>query len=523
MSTTWKLANGLLLKQPSNDCKVIIMKKFTSGLLAFALGASVFAVVPDTRTETLFDENLPTQTSPVTTSIAFKPKLGVVWGYDFDNKISGFQEIVNLDMEWEILPYKDYTTDSSGVEYGNPYGLVMFSGGHFMLKVQDQKGDLTSVGGSGGGQIDPYLTLNFEKIWGKVIWDPFYLVVAANETNFYERHTGWSFPTANNFVRANWAHMGNRVQGWTSPANTDSFTLTTMYDRVGGTTGAAGLGLGAIFDTTEILLQVATTSLNFDRYMTNKTSYEGEGIIGNKDNIYDFGLSLESNPIGDLQVRASAFTGVNYKTTPLGFSGMLGYRYDITNTISFVPHTAMDISFRPKNGDDFGSYITENTFGFDIGWPGSTGWADNPLLNKETNIFAGLTVDGSVVMTEFKKPEMSMAVSLHEDGAGGLIQNLGVTLVYENRWLVHPTLDAQQYYGVYVDYNIWNQFRPYGRFIQTEGQIVDNGAIVTEIGLEVTIIPSTVITLKYQTRDLEKAVTNKDELGLFTTSCIVTF
>lgn len=500
------------------------MKKFTSSLLALALGASAFAIVPDSRTETLFDENLPTQTSAITTSIAFKPKLGVVWGYDFDNKISGFQEIVNLDMEWEILPYKDYTTDTSGVEYGNPYGLVMFSGGHFVLKVQDQKGDLTSFGGSGGGQIDPYLTLNFEKIWGKVIWDPFYLVLAANETNFYERHTGWSFPTANNFVRANWAHMGNRVQGWKSPANTDAWTLTTMYDRVGGSTGAAGLGLGAIFDTTEVLFQVATTTLNFDRYFSNKASYEGmDGIGGNKDNKYDFGLSVESNPIGDLQVRASAYTGVNYQTTPLGLSGMLGYRYDITNTISIVPHTAMDISFRPKNNNDFGSYITENTFGFDIIWPGSTGWGDNPLIDKESNIFSGLTVDAGLVMKEFKEPEMSMAISMHEDGAGGLVPNLGVTLVYENRWMIHPTQDSQQYYGVYVDYNIWNQFRPYGRFIQTKEQVEDITAIKTELGVEVTIIPSTVITLKYQTRDLKTMVKGNDELGLFTTSCIVTF
>ena len=206
--------------------------------------------------------------------------------------------------------------------------------------------------------------------------------------------------------------MGNRVQGWKSPANTDAWTLTTKYDRDGGTTGGAGLGLGAIFDTTEVLFQVATTTLNFDRYFSNKASYEGmDGIGGNKDNKYDFGLSVESNPIGDLQVRASAYTGVNYQTTPLGLSGMLGYRYDITNTISIVPHTAMDISFRPKNNNDFGSYITENTFGFDIIWPGSTGWGDNPLIDKESNIFSGLTVDAGLVMKEFKEPEMSMAIS----------------------------------------------------------------------------------------------------------------
>ena len=92
---------------------------------------------------------------------------------------------------------------------------------------------------------------------------------------------------------------------------------------------------------------------------------------------------------------------------------------------------------------------------------------------------------------------------MHEDGAGGLVPNLGVTLVYENRWMIHPTQDSQ-YYGVYVDYNIWNQFRPYGRFIQTKEQVEDITAIKTELGLEVTIIPSTVITLSTKQETLKQ-------------------
>ena len=95
--------------------------------------------------------------------------------------------------------------------------------------------------------------MNFEKIWGKVIWDPFYVVLAANDTNFYERHTGWNFPTSNNFIRANWAHMGNRVQGWVSPLNTDPWTLAGNYDTLKTTTGSAGIGVGYVANVTEVL------------------------------------------------------------------------------------------------------------------------------------------------------------------------------------------------------------------------------------------------------------------------------
>ncbi len=512
------------------------MKKLLLALLIISLSFSAFAEFTGARTENLYDENLPTQSSPIKPSVAFKPKLGVIWGYDFDRKESGFHEVVDLDVEWEILPYKDYATDTSDLEYGLPYGLVMFSGGHLVLKMQDQTGDMAvhGTGGTTAKKIEPYLSLNFEKIWGKVIWDPFYVVLAANDTNFYERHTGWNFPTSNNFIRANWAHMGNRVQGWVSPLNTDPWTLAGNYDTLKTTTGSAGIGVGYVANVTEVLFQVGSNDVNFD----SDNFFGDHNPTGtNKDNAYAFGLSVESNPIGDLQVRASSYTGINYKSptglnnTPLGFSGMVGWRYDITNTISFTPHTAMDVAFARVDDDPFGTYRTENSFGFDIVWPGSNGWGDNPLINKETNIFAGLTVDAIVWTKEFEDPTMHFSVSLHEDNAGGLIPNLGTTFVYEIKNLIAPSVegDPQMFYGVFVDYNLWNQFRPYTRINRTTsnaGTKADEAnrlPLQTEIGLEITVIPHTIITLKYQSADFIDVVQKSDSKGLFTSAFIVTF
>lgn len=518
------------------------MKKLLFALLLVSIGFSAFAQFTGDRTENLFDENLPTQSSPIKPSITFKPKLGVIWGYDFDRGESGFHEVVDLDVEWEILPYKDYSTDTEDLEYGLPYGMVMFSGGHFVLKMQDQSGDM-AVDGTGGAtakQIYPYFSLNFEKIWGKVIWEPFYVIVAANDTNFYERHTGWNFATSNNFIRANWAHMGNRVQGWQSPLNDNLWTLANKYDTLNTTTGSAGIGVGYVASVTEVLFQVGSTDINFDSDHFFNGAPAAQGT--NKDNAYAFGLSVESNPIGDLQVRASTYTGINYKSptgldnTPLGFSGMLGWRYDITNTLSFTPHTAMDIAFSRVDEDPFGTYRTENSFGFDIVWPGSTGWGDNPLINKETNIYAGLTVDSIITMQEFEDPTMHLSVSLHEDNAGGLVPNLGTTFVYEIKNLITPDPvegaekdKPQMFYGVYVDYNLWNQFRPYARIKKT----TTNAAITaedakrlplqTELGVEITYIPHTIITLKYQSANFVDMVQKSTSKGLFTTAFIVTF
>ncbi|HKL71933.1 MAG TPA: hypothetical protein VJ855_04680 [Marinilabiliaceae bacterium] len=466
------------------------------------LGGLVFSA------ETLFDENLPTQTKKITTSIDFKPKLGVEWGYDFQRNQSGFKEIIDIDMKWEIVPFQDFSTDTSGIEYGDPYGLVMLSGGHFMINIKDQSGDLSASDGSGGNNLVPVFSINYEKIWGKIVLDPFYVLVAANEKNFYNRHSGWSFNTANSRPRANWAHIGSRVQGWQSSFNSSLWEIAGAGDQVKTEGGEAGLGFGYIGNTTETLFMI-TSPLTWE--------YVSAANPGNKDNKYDFGLSAESNPVGNLMVQASAVSGLNYEVLPLGLSASLGYRFDITNTLAIMPHTAMDIAFNGTKSDPLDSWKMENSFGFDIIWPGTTGWGDNPLANMETNIYAGLTVDGSVVTLKGKEPSVNMAISLHEDNSGGLIQNLGTTLVFE---LANITGEKpKNTYGVYVDYNIWNQFKPYGRFLKTiDSSVAKN--VTGEVGLEMTVIPSTVITLMYKTKDV---TTISDNKGVFTTSFIVTF
>lgn len=463
-----------------------------------ALGSVCFA-----ETENLMDENLPTQSSKINTSIELKPKLGTIWGYDFTTEKSGFKEVIDLDLEWEILGYKSYETDVSDLEYGLPYGMAMFSGGHLTLKLQNQTGDMSSTNEVANKTLYPVFSINYEKIWGKIVWDPFYLLVAANEKNFYERHTGWSFATANNKPRANWSHIGYRVQGWSSSVNSNYWAVSGVSDQIKTEGEEAGIGIGYIGSSTEVL------------FMTTSKAWDDTA----NDNMYDVGLSLESNPVGNLMVNASVVSGANYDVTPLGASAALGYRFDLTNTIAFQPHTAMDIKFSGTESDPMESYATENSLGFDIIWPGSTGWGDNPLANAETNIFAGLTVDGSVILYKDGDPAYNMAVSLHEDGVGGLIPNLGVTLVYELANLQDP--EYINTYGFYAEYNIWNQFKPYTR-IKKQLDTSVSEEVSGEFGLEITVIPHSVITVKYESKDIS-AISEEANKGLFTTAIIVTF
>lgn len=453
--------------------------------------------------ENLFDENLPTQSRKINTSVDIKPKMGFLWGYDLDNNTSGFEEIVDIDMEWEIVSYQTSETDSSDVDIGMPYGSVLFSGGHLTLKIQDESGDLSATAGAKNAEMTPILAINYERLWGKIVWDPFYFLLAANDKNYYERHTGWSFPTSNSRPRANWAHIGSRVQGWDQ---TTPYAITGNYDIVKNNGGAAGVGLGYIGSSTEVLFLT-----------TSPLSYRPkDGFPANEDNKYDFSLSMESNPVGNLMIQASALSGVNYDILPLAFSAAFGYRFDITNTIAIQPHTAMDLQFIGTESNPTDSYQTENSFGFDVIWPGTQGWGDNPLLDQEYNIFAGLTVDGAIVTEKDKDPRMNMAISMHEDGAGGLVPNLGTTLVYE--WFALESDKPLNTYGVYVDYNIWNQFRPYTRILKFTD--TSTSKISGEFGLEITVIPHSFITIMYKTPDLSKV---NDNRGTVTTSVIATF
>lgn len=476
------------------------MKKLICAMsVLLAIGGMAFAEI-----ENLFDETLPTQSEKVNTGITFKPKMGTIWGYDLDTNQSGFREVIDIDMEWEILSYKDHATEANDIDPGKPTGLLMFSGGHFMLKIQNESGDLSSSDGNGNKVLDPLWTINFEKLYGKIVWDPFYLLVAASEKNFYSRITGWSYTTANERPRANWAHIGSRVQNWTGALNTDPWNVAGKMDQVNTQGGVAGIGLGYIGNLTEALFQIASP-------------FDWEN---NTENSYDIGISMESNPVGNLMVQASAIYGLNYPSgRPFGTSAALGYRFDLRSDLALMPHTAMDVAFKGPDSNPFDSIETENSFGIDVIWPGSTGWGNNPLIDKESNIFSGLTIDGSVVTKKsLDKPNLNAEISMHEDTIGGLIPNLGTTFVIDLGNLERDTI--QFTYGVYLDYLIWNQYKPYLRIKkQTASTVLDN-PVSAEFGFEITAIEHTIITLKYETADMSKLSDNK---GLFTTALFVTF
>jgi len=481
------------------------MKKATL-LLFVLLGVSLFAA--DAPEGTLFDENLPSHSEKVGGSLEFKPRVGVAWEYDLQNNQSGFTELIDLDLVWEIAPYKDHITDSSDVEWGNPYGVTMFSGGHLLMKIENVPGGMNASDGEGDYTMEPVFSLNYERLWGKIVFDPFYLLVAANSHNHYNRVTGFSFAAANNMPRADWAHLGYRVQKWAGAVNnvSDFYTIGGNANTVSASSANEGaLGLGFITGPTEIFAQVSSKQMQ-----------------SNPDNEYEASLAVESNPVGNLILKASVFGGINYATysdMPLALSFDMGYRFDLSQALAFVPHTAMDVRFVGTNDAPFSETETENVVGLSLDWPGTSGWGDNPLADAESNVFSGISVEASITnRPSFDVPVINLVASMHEDTSGGLIPNLGTTWVYEMA-NIQDSDKLKNTYGVYLDYNIWDQYKPYTRIKKVQDSPIYK-EVAGEFGLEITTIPSTVFKLIYESPDISKLSDNK---GVFTSEIWVTF
>ncbi len=427
------------------------------------------------------------------TAVKVEFELGTIWGYDIQEEQSGFKEIIDLDFTFIINPFTKYKSDLDPEDYDGPYGIAEVSGGSVELDIKDEAGDKQSYS-------DTLVSINYELIFGKIVFDPFYLLVAASSAgNHYDRNSGWNFSRGSSRIRSNIAHIDYNVP-WSGIVSPAPWSGTGPSDTIDNEGAESMLGLGYIIGSTEMMVQIGTP-------------YDWEE---NVDNHYDVGFQLESNPVGNLIVKSHVFSGMNYDTLPLNFSLGAGYYQELTDVYSLVPFIGFDGTFEEDEEPALDVFKSETSIGLSLRWPGGLGWGYEPLNDRDFDRFSGLTVGSSILNQEGEDPRISLAVTSYEETNGGLIPNLGTSLVFEIYDLTDYKSTDRDYiktsYGVYIDYNIKDMLKPYTRVKKVEGK--DDSPLDFEIGAEFTLIPNTIITVSYETENLLQVEDNK---GLFAT------
>lgn len=424
--------------------------------------------------------------------IVYEFELGTIWGYDFETEQSGFKEIIDLDFKYIFNRHTNYKSDLGGIDYDKPYGELEVSGMSVETAFENKKGDQEK-------DLPMLVDINYELIYGRIMFDPFYLLVAASEEgNRYSRNHGYTFSRGTSSIRANVAHIGYNVPWSGEMILQGPYADGGAWNSVNEIGAAALLGLGYIFGATEMMLQVGSEK----DWKTNEN------------NEYQIGFQIESNPVGNLTLKANGFTGVNYDIMPINFGVGAGYRYELNDTLALVPFVAYDHTFIGKVGSPTDSFKSEITAAVSLVWPGGIGWGYEPLNDTDLNRYSGLTVGTDITTVGDNDPKAVLVISSFEETSGGLVPNLGASVVVEIDDLTNTKdLDYKRIaFGVYLDYNVMDILKPFVRTTKTSG--LEESPILFESGIEYTAIPNTIITVGFDTADISDLENNK---GLFYT------
>lgn len=430
------------------------------------------------------------QKSDAKSAVKLEFELGTQVGYDLETNQFGTQEIVDLDFVYVINPFGIYKSDMSGVQYGDVYGVAEVWGAEVELNILDQEGDKETI-----STTDQKLTINYENIYGKIVFDPFYLMVASSRKgNHYDRNNGWTFAKKTSRIGANIAHIGYDVP-WKGTVNTDFWTAMGTADSQDNYGTESSLGLGMIFGMTEMMFQVGTPF-----------TWEE-----NENNMVDVGFILESNPVGNLTVQAQAFKPFNNEEDEsIYFSLGTGYYEDLNENYNIQPFIGFDGNYdlSEETADDE-RFFSETSIGISLRWNGASGWGYEPLNDAKCNRFSGVTLGSSIKGKPNKDPEVAVVITSFEETDAGLIPNLGYSLVFE--MLDVTDTKALGYMitslGLYTEYNVKDMVTPYLRAIQLNQEA--DKIIDFEIGVKYVAIPNTIITVSYETDDIMNVGDNK--------------
>jgi len=412
------------------------------------------------------------------------------WGADLDNNSSGFTENIDINFNWDVGGWGDYSSDISGIDFNKAYGMAFVSGGliRFKLESDINENDLEIDNNSGRDLLDVQILL--ENAWAKIILKDFYIQVAADGT-FYNREAGYNHDYSRDILRSNWAHIGSRIKQ-SYILNSDKYNVSGDMDVIKSNGSSAGISFG----------------FNSDNFKTYLSLGSPNDMYNNTENKYDMVWASEMKPFKNIIINTSAYSGVNYNYQPLGFGSSISYKKEITKPITLEPFVAFDGKFQPKGNNDFGYFNREIAYGLTLSWPGSNGWGYEWLYDEsrgteygfEANYskrYSGLTISGNLVTVNDTSTN-NLQISLFEEAKDGLIDNLGGSLLFE---LKDFTEELQYAYGAYAEYNFYDIFSINSR-IENKNSLDENVNIYWGSGISWLDIPNTVFTLRYDNEDI---------------------
>lgn len=428
----------------------------------------------------------------VETKATINGNITTIWGSDIDNESTGFSESIDINFNWDVGGWGDYSSEVSGVNFNKAYGMAFVSGGLIRFKLED---DLVIDNNSGTDLLN--IQILFENAWAKIVKDNFYIQLAADGT-FYNREAGYNLDYSKDMVRANWAHIGSRIQK-SYILDSDDWNTNGDMDAVKNEGSTAGLTLGADFEGYKTYLFVGSPDDMYD----------------NTDNVYDFAWGNEFKPMDKMVISASVYTAINDpQFNPLGFGTAISHSVNLTGKLALEPYLAFDGQFQDDGIDPWATLDSEFAYGLTLKWPGPNGWGYEWLFDGErgTNYgfeanyskrYSGFTLSGNMVTID-DVVSHNLQASLYEDTTGGLIPDFGGSMLFEVKDL---TSDDMIYaYGAHIEYNYFNIVEAFAR-VENKNASLDEPEIYFGAGFSWLGLPNTTMTLRY---DNEK-INNTDE------------
>jgi len=422
-----------------------------------------------------------------------------IWGVDLNTGYTGFDKAVDIDFEWALGEWSDYSSDISEVSFSKPYGMAFISGGLINFRILDHQDarsgdrerdnieDNRTKSASGFGD-DLEIQIMFENAWSKIIFNPFYVLLEADIQNF-DRQNGYNFEKNQDAIRANWAYIGSRIplsyildsNDWWKDGETDAIQNEVTNEGV-KVADTAGVSLGYGGEKLKAAYSIGTQK----NWETNEF------------NRYDMAFDIEVKPVNKLTLNASVVSGINYENFPVKFGVGSAYEFPLGYTnFNLQPFGGLDAYFSGQGDDAYKYMNTEVAYGVNFTWPGENGWGFEWLSDDDRNRYSGITLSGNTVTIE-EETRNNLSITMFEDTVTGLIPDLGSSLLFEIKDL--GSADQQLAYGAYVEYLFHGMARPFMKVESKSGDL--DGDIAFSGGTEFLFIPNAGITAKYESQTI---------------------
>ncbi len=418
------------------------------------------------------------------------------FGADLDTQDMGFEENLNLGILWQVGGYETQSTPAPEDDF--PFGEAVVTGGIVKLKFENLT--ITDQGDTNKAtSFTPDIW--FENAYARLVLNNYYMQIFKDYDGSagHNSKVGFNFDTSLSSIGSNWAHIGPRVNK-SYLFGGEQWEIQEGMDNVKDSKNEAGIAVG----------------MDLENFRTYVAVGSDKGMEDNVDNQFDFSLAAEYKPLAEVTVLAGATTGINYKngddnTIPLGFGGSAEYGYVLTDTIKLKPFVAFDGLFVADGDDSFAGMNKEIAYGITIEWPGHAGygyeWLQDSTKGKtygagegEGHRYPGASIAGISIETGEDDFMHNFHMSVYEESVGGIIPNLGGSLIFEIKDVTDTTTEGIKLaYGVYTEYDLMGYYVPFVQSSCEDILIDDSDDLVVElsVGIKIKTLANTEIQLRY--------------------------